>query len=351
VAGISLGALCLPDFKAEAQEVSPPMTELPILFTNGTPVKVLYLNAEGTHRSWRPIDWRGMTGVPLDIFPPLARVRASELEGYNGDAPYPIAWVSQLPHITGSPAEWSTIVGWGDLSSIKEYNGQIRGKKDGIISTYCYAEQRSLYANKIWNILTALEGIAHWMKDNGPLLPGRDYSMLEMSGLIEGIEVGHIYRMGRTSMGGGVCSVASTLSKSVFIASARGYTEEVIRALHAPEYRYWAPSIEPGITIDNSDATVMYFEGHTNPFDPDNVDYRFRLKPDSPPLYLSPRAHLAFDSEPSWDDIRSTAEARIAFSITLQTFEPRGDEELALANLRQRYANFHHFREEIVVTR
>ncbi|HJX59639.1 MAG TPA: twin-arginine translocation signal domain-containing protein, partial [Patescibacteria group bacterium] len=282
---LSLGALSLPDISTETAETISPLADLPLLWTQETPLKVEYLYSWGGRRNI-PADWRMVSGVPLDIFTPIRPVHHSNLENFTLETHYPYAWVAPLPHLTGSPAQWEAIVGWGVQDSILVYNGQLVGKQGDLISSYAYAEQRDVYPNKIWNVLTALIGISNFVKNNGPLLPGNNYSMLQMSNLIEDLDVRHIYRNGFLSPGGGVCSVASTLSKSVFIASARGYTEEVERTRHDPIYQYWTPPLEPGITKWNSDATVAYYRRNAQPFDEDNLDYIFKIREDSCPLYI-----------------------------------------------------------------
>ncbi len=348
VSGLGLGALSIPVLSAEARETIPPLVDLPLLWTQETPVKVEYLYSWGGRRNI-PADWRLVSGVPFDILAPIRPVHRSNLENFTLDTPYPYAWVASLPHLTGSPAQWEAIVGWGVQDSILFSNGQLAGKQGDIISSYAYAEQRDLYANKIWNVLTALIGIANFVKDNGPLLPGNNYSMLQMSNLIEDLEVNRIYRNGYLSPGGGVCSIASTLCKSVFISSARGYTEEVERTRHEPIYQYWTPPLEPGITKWNTDATVMYYRRNAQPFDEDNLDYIFRVKEDSPPLYISVRADLAFNDEPIEGDLTFNTDARMAFALTVQKNRPARAEADSLFRLRQRYADFHHFEEEIII--
>jgi len=347
---LTAGASLLPQFMTEAKEATPPpMTDLPVFWLEEAPVKATYLKRNGSGRFWYGPRWNNVSGIPLDVLTPIRTVHYSQLEDYPGDTPYEYALVSELPHFTGSPAQWETIVGWADREHIRFFNGSLQGKEDGIVSTYSYGEQRDLYANKVWNVLLALEGITRFMKDNGPLVLGRDYSMLEMSNLIEDIEERHIYRDGLTAIGGGVCSVASTLSKVVFLAGARGYTEEVRRIMHVPYFEYWAPPAEPGITKENTDATVAYFSHSSRPFDPNNLDYIFRLRPDSPALYLSVKAHLAHDPEPKYGDLTLIADTQMIFSLTLKTTPVFEDEESLLANLRQDYADFHGFDEEIIV--
>lgn len=349
VSSFAATACLLPEFKSEAQgELPPPMTDLPVFWTSEAPVQAVYLKRTDLS-IFRGPWWNKVSSVPLDVMTPLRTVHHSQLEGYNLDAPYEYALVSSLPHITGSPAKWEAVVGWADRNGVRQLNGSLEGKGAGIISTYSYGEQRDLYPNKIWNVLLALERITDWMRKNGPLVPGRDYSMLEMSDLIADIEQKHLYRLGLTAVGGGVCSVSSTLSKAVFLASARGYTEEVARTMHTPFYRYWPSPLEPGITQENTDATLAYFNPDSKPFDPDNLDYIFRLKPNSPPLYLSAKVHLAHNPEPKYGDLTFSADAQMIFTLTLSTREISEDEGAEIAKLRERYAAFHGFHEEIVI--
>lgn len=318
----------------------PPLTNLPTLFTYNTPLKIDFLGTYADPKEKSDPEWVIMNNIALDILPPVYPIHYSKLgvEPLHG---YQYAWGVKLPHITGSPTEITAVVAWGDRFFYRRFNGSLEGKRGDIVSTYAYTEQRRTYSTKIWNDLTVFAALAKWQKEHGPIMPGETFSFIEMSDLRERLHKD--YKMGIATMGGGICAAVSTLSKSIFLSSARGYTEILRRYVHRPYYQYWASPLDPGITKRNSDATV-YFK-----LDPmlkyRDVDFTFKVKEDSPaPVYLSFAAHLDYDKESkSGRDRNYDADARFSFSITVRTTPPTIDEEASLLGLRSEYAEFHEF--------
>jgi hypothetical protein len=328
-----LGSAMLAPRMEKVEHTPQPLTDLPVLFTYNTPIKIDFPNSDVS-------EWATLSNVPVDILPPIYPIRCSSLniEPYI-DLQY--AWVAKLPHITGSPAEVSAIVAWGDEAFYRHFNGSLRGKKGEYISTYAYTEKQYTYATKIWNDLTAYAAIAKWQKEHGPILPGETFSFLDMTNIRERLRKD--YKMGLQFMGGGICATASTLSKSVVISSSRGYTEILKKHLHHPDLQYWVSPLDPGITKENSDATV-YFE--TDPYlSYKDADFIFKVKEDSPsPIYLSFSASIHYDNNPMpRRDRYLGADARLTFSATVTTTPPAIDEESFLLDLRKEYADFHEF--------
>ncbi len=318
----------------EGFELTPqPLTDLPVFFTYNTPIMIDFPNSSVS-------EWITLNNVPLDILPPIYPIHYKTL-GVEPFLDMQYAWMAKLPHITGSPAEVSAIVAWGDETFYRYFNGSLRGKKGEYISTYAYTEKQYTYATKIWNDLTAYAAIAKWQKEHGPILPGETFSFLDMTNIRKRLR--EDYKMGLQFMGGGICATASTLSKSIVLSSARGYTEILKKHLHHPDLQYWASPLDPGITKANSDATV-YFE--TDPLlKYKDADFIFKVKENSlSPIYLSFSASLFFDNEPiPRRDRYYGADARLTFSSTVRTTPPVIDEEAFLLDLRKEYTNFHQF--------
>lgn len=326
--------------KIEGVEIIPPsLTNLPVLTTHKTPLKINFLVDSLTPKDVAP-EWVVVDDVVLDILPPIYPVHHLEL-GIEHPYDFDYAWVARLPHITGSPTEVTAIVAWGDRFLYKRFNGSLRSKHGNIVSTYAYTERQRTYSSKIWNDLTIFAAFARWQKEHGPIKPGEIFSFIEMAELRTRLKKD--YKMGIASLGGGICAAASTLGKSIFLSSAKGYTEILQRHIHPPYYQYWASPLDPGMTKRNSDATV-YVE-----FDPmlrhKDIDFVFKVKEDSPsPVYLSFAAHLDCDDEPkAGRDRNYGADARFTFSVTVKTSPPIIDEEASLLALRDEYADFHQF--------
>jgi len=326
--------------KIEGMEVvPPPLVNLPALITHNTPLKIEFLGDSLTAKD-APPEWVTVSDIVLDILPPIYPVRALSL-GIVSPYGFRNAWIAKLPHITGSPTKVTAVVAWGDHFFYKHFNGSLKGKSGDIVSTYAYTEQKRTYSSKIWNDLTIFAAFAKWQKEHGPIMPGETFSFIEMSDLRNRLHKD--YKMGIVSLGGGICAVASTLGKSIFLSSAKGYTEILKRHVHFPYYQYYVSPLDPGMTKINSDATV-YVE-----FDPmlrhKELDFAFKVKEDSPsPIYLSFAAHLDCDEEPkSGKDRNYKADARFTFSTTVRTTPPAIDEEAFLLNLRSEYAEFHEF--------
>lgn len=338
LSGMFGAALVAPKIEG-VETLPPPLVDLPALITNKTPLLIEFLIDSLTPKDAAP-EWVTVDDIVLDILPPIYPVHHLRL-GIESPYGYDYAWMAKLPHITGSPTEISAVVAWGDKFLYRRFNGSLRGKGKDIISTYAYTEQRRTYSSKIWNDLTIFAAFAKWQKEHGPIMPGETFSFIDMADLRYRLKKD--YKMGIATLGGGICAVASTLGKSIFLSSAKGYTEILQRHIHPPYYQYWASPLDPGMTKRNSDATV-YFE-----FDPmlryRDFDFAFKVKEDSPsPIYFSFAAHLDYDDEPkSGRDRNYGADARFSFSVTVKTTPPTIDEEESLLALRDEYAEWHEF--------
>lgn len=340
LAGSAYMGLSLPSLKTEGgQEEISPLTELPALYTRNTPIKIEFLDEKGNPDPEKEPEWSIISDVPVDILPPITPVHFLELK-VEPYANYPFAWVARLPHVTGSPTEVKAVVAWGDSHFYRSFNGRLGDKNTDLISTYLYTEKERTYATKIWNDFTAFAAIAKWQKEHGPIMPGEEFSYIETTDIVKRLYKD--YKMGIEYWAGGICATVSTLAKAVFLAGDRGYTEILKRRVHRPIFQYWASPLDPGVTKENSDATVYFEDNPTLRWR--NIDFAFRLLEDAPtPIYLSFAAYLNYDKKPSGRDRSYGSDARMTFSVSLKDKSPEIDEEEALLKLRQEYADFHQF--------
>ena len=328
-----------------------PLTELPILYTSKTPLCIEHQSSYGTlidytipgYEKYTP-ETIEVSGVPLDILPPIAPEPDLKIANPQGE----VAWTAYLPHITyGRPSRIKAIVGWGDRNSIHQFNGSLYGKRDNFVSSYAFSDRLAIYPSKIYNDLTALALIALWHRDNDPFLPGKTYSYLEITKVVE--KVFDDFVLGQAFWAGGICATASTISKCVFLAEKRGLTEIKERYLHQPEFQYAENPFDPGVTKKNSDATVAFLMNRPANYRY-NSDFKFSLTPDSPPLFFSLAAQVYPSDNPApLTDIRrhtrAPADARLIFSVNLVSRDPNfyENQALKLMAIRDRYAAFHGF--------
>jgi len=169
-------------------------------------------------------------------------------------------------------------------------------------------------------------------------MPGEEFSYFKMTNVIE--RVYEDYKQSSVYWAGGICATSTAISKAVFLAGAKGYTQELRRTRHLPHLEYWVSPLDPGITKANSDASVL-FRLESEIDDRRNVDYRFKVREDSVPIYFSFNAHLDYDKEPNKSDFYPPADARFTFTVTLQKEAPQEDQEEALLAMREEYSEFH----------
>jgi hypothetical protein len=357
-AAASAAMLTLPRRLVEASSEREPLANLPIIQTHNTPIYIKHLTMGGNHidttlpiyKTFSP-DWITISGMPLDILTPIRPESSDGIPGALG----PVAWMADIPHVTGlQPPVLKAVVGYGDHNSLPSYiNGSLRGKEQaGVISTYTYTDKLKVYPAKIYNVLTALSSIAEWQSKNGPFMPGKTYSYLEMAGVTKRNADRYINLKGFLDAAG-ICASVATISKTVFLANAKGLTSTVARKMHRPEWRYAENHLDPAITKLNSDATVEWIRG-TEELYKYNTDFKFRLEPHSPPLYFSFGAHLKHDDKPINSRYPSRhrtqpADARLTFNVSLVKNKPEHDKEInSLLSLRKEYTSFHNFTDEFL---
>ena len=354
VAGRSLAAI--PLISAEGGKETAPLTDLPILHTQNTPIFIENLTRGGRqvdatipgNEMYSP-EWMRISNMPFDILTPIRPEPnlevPAELEPQGS-----IPWVADIPHVIGlQPTLLKAVVGYSDSpEKIQRFIGRIQAKNkaSSIISTHAFTDRLRIYPSKIYNILTVLSEIAAWQKENGPFMPGQTYSYLEMSGAPDRNRAK--YLIGGHLEAGGICATVTDMSKTIYLASSLGFTQEVMRFLHEPNIQYSENPQDPGITKANSDATVSWVLDRPANY-PSNGDYKFKLVEGSPSLYFSFRADTVLNEipinpkHPARHRVQP-ADARIMFTISLTKIKPGFDEEIErLLSLREEYSAFHNF--------
>lgn len=336
---------------------TPPMTNLPILFAQNTPLFIEHLtrgyreiNFEYEENELFHPNWITASDMPIDILPNTFRPEPDlQVPGLKSDY---LPWLVSLPHITGlQPIRVSALLCIqkrdGSSHLLPKPGLTIKAKsKSDIVATHAFTDRIRIYPNKIYNILTALLTIREWQEQNGPLLPGNTYSYLEMSGAPRRNKDRFI--VGGSYEAGGICASVTTLSKTVLILNTLGYSEYVARSPHEPEIQYAENLLEPGITKINSDATVGWSVGSPDLYE-HNKDFRFRLLPDSPPLYLSFGAHLdtseTIDFSGKWPRRSIYRDGtRLTFTVSFYRKKPQDSEAISkIIQLQKEYGERYGF--------
>jgi hypothetical protein len=288
-----------------------------------------------------------VTNMPFEILTNFSP--ALYLPPYEGKTP----WVAYLPHITGwCPANVTVVVGYGTEENM-EVNclPSIQEKKDcsDILATFAYTERAKIYPDKTYNIPTAMISILEWQIKNGPLVPGKEYSYLKMTGVTD---VNRFKYLNPGLEAGGICALASTLCKTLYVAQGQDLAKISARRVHTPDFQYAENWMDPAIKIDNTDATVGWVP-ETPVTNPSNTDLKFYVSVVS---YLSFHATIFYNEKPvdktnpSRHKI-STGDTRLIFSATLQRTDPLSQTHpetglntlTQLEKVRKDYAAFHDF--------
>ncbi|RLC32256.1 hypothetical protein DRH13_01940 [Candidatus Woesebacteria bacterium] len=358
LAGGVAAELVLPKKLVEASTEKEALTNLPVFYTQNTPIHIEHLTREGNpintsypaNSKYAP-NWITISDMPLDFLTPI---RPESSEGIP-NALGPIAWVTDIPHITGlQPPVVKAVVAYGNRDFHPSFiNGSLfRKEQMGIISTYAYTDRLRVYPAKIYNLLTVLSSISEWQSQNGPFMPGKTYSYLEMAGVTKRNYDRYI-NLKNYLDAAGICASVATISKCVFLAGAKGLTSTVMRKMHKPEVRYSENRLDPAITKLNSDATVEWVLGSEETY-MWNSDFKFKIEPHAPPMYFSFKAHLKLDDEPidpkhPARHKMQPADARLTFTVSLVKDKPEHDKEInSLLSLRKEYSNFHNFADEFL---
>lgn len=358
--GIALGAeLALPKKLVEASKEKEALTNLPVFYTHNTPIYIKHLTVTGnpidtssTRNSKFAPDWINVSGMPLDILTPIRSEKSDGIPGALG----PFAWVADIPHVTGlQPPVLKAVIAYGGHCAYPSHiNGYLFGKEQSnMISTYAYTDKIKVYPAKIYNILTALSSISEWQSKNGPFMPDKTYSYLEMTGVTKRNSDQYI-NLKNYLNAAGICASVSTMSKTLFLAETKGLVSITKRKIHDnPDWRYAENSLDSAITKLNSDATVSWVPGSEGTY-MYNGDLKFKVEPHSPPLHFSFGAHLKFDDEPinlkhPARHKKQPADARLTFTVSLVKEKPDYDKEIdSLLALRKIYSNFHNFADEFL---
>jgi len=189
----------------------------------------------------------------------------------------------------------------------------------------------SVYPNKVYNTFNALLNISQFQDTNGILTTGREYSYLEMIGLLDPNKR-YDYLTGLTSSGaelrgGGVCAMATGVSSLVHQDSAN----EIISQWHHPTRYFQGPfSMSPYVV----DATVQEVLGGQS------YDFTWTMSKDrylKIDTYITPSGVPYSETEP--DGIGGPSDVNAIFVLSFTDQYPEGQTERLQEQMNE-YAQF-----------
>jgi hypothetical protein len=189
----------------------------------------------------------------------------------------------------------------------------------------------SIYPNKVYNTFNALLNISRYQDENGILTTGREYSYLEMIGLLDpnqryGYLTG-LMSSGAESRGGGVCAMATGISSLVH----QDPTNQIESQWHHPTRYFQGPfSMSPYVV----DATVQEVVGGQS------YDFIWSLSRDR---YLRIDTYITPSgvpySETEADGIGGPSDVNAVFVLSFTDEYPEGQTERIEAMMNE-YAQF-----------
>lgn len=177
----------------------------------------------------------------------------------------------------------------------------------------------SIYPNKVYNTFNALLNISQFQDTNGILTTGREYSYLEMIGLLDPNKrydyLPGLTSSGAVSGGGGVCAMATGISSLVHQDSAN----EIISQWHHPSRYFQGPfSMSPYVV----DATVQKVLGGQS------YDFKWSLSKDrylKIDAYITPSRVPYSETEP--DGVGGPSDVNTIFVLSFTDQYPEGQTE------------------------
>lgn len=189
----------------------------------------------------------------------------------------------------------------------------------------------SIYPNKVHNTFNALLNISQYQDANGILTAGKEYSYLEMIGLVD-LNRSHDYLTGLTSSkaevyGGGVCAMATGISSLVH----QDPTNKIFSQWHHPTRYFQGPfSMSPYVV----DATVQEVA------DGQDYDFTWSLSKDrylKIDTYITPSGVPYSETTP--DGIGGPSDVNAIFVLSFTDQYPEGQTE-RLQNMMDEYVQF-----------
>jgi hypothetical protein len=189
----------------------------------------------------------------------------------------------------------------------------------------------SIYPNKVYNTFNALLNISQFQDTNGAFSTGREYSYLEMIGLLDPNKrydyITGLMSSGEESRGGGVCAMATGISSLVHQDSSN----EIVSQWHHPTRYFQGPfSMSPYFV----DATVQEVVNG------ESFDFKWNL---SKERYLRIDTYITPSgvpySETASDGIGGLSDVNAIFVLSFTDQYPEGQTERLQEQMRE-YSQF-----------
>lgn len=223
----------------------------------------------------------------------------------------------------------------GVVMSAKDSSGEERNftrESESTENAVAYvALSDSIYPNKVYNTFNALLNISQYQDQNGILTAGREYSYLEMIGLLDPNRrydyLTGLMSFGAESRGGGVCAMATGISSLVH----QDPTNQIESQWHHPVRYFQGPfSMSPYVV----DATVQEVTGGQS------YDFIWSLSQDRYlriDTYLTPSGVTFAETEA--DGIGGPSDVNAVFVLSFTDEYPEGQTE-RLQSMMKEYVKF-----------
>jgi hypothetical protein len=241
----------------------------------------------------------------------IAEVR--KLKGPNGEE----IEVGLLANTYGAKAVAAIVMeGKDDLGEERTFTKESESTESAVAYI---ALADNVYPNKVYNTFNALLNISQFQDTNGILTAGKEYSYLEMIGLLDPNKR-YDYLTGLTSThaesrGGGVCAMATGMSSLVHQDS----TNEIISQWHHPTRYFQGPFSMSPYVVDATVQEVIGGESYDFIWTPSKERY---LKIDT---YITPSGVPYSETAP--DGIGGLSDVNAIFVLSFTDQYPQGQSE------------------------
>jgi hypothetical protein len=246
-------------------------------------------------------------GINLEV----AEIR--NLKGQNGEE----ITVGLLANTFGAKAVTALVLGAKDSYGTEEKF--VKRNESGHSSVTYVNLAENIYPNKVYNTYYALLNISKFQDQNGMFEANREYSYLDLIGLLDGSQkynylVG-LMSSGREAWAGGVCAMATGISLLVHQNSEN----RILEQWHHPQRYFQGPFSMSPFEVD---ATVQMVEGDRN------YDFRWIL---SQGKYLKIDADMTLSgvnySDTSLNGIGGLSDVNVIYSMSFTDEYPEGQTE------------------------
>lgn len=239
--------------------------------------------------------------------------------------------IGLLANTYGAKAVAAIVMEGKDSSGEKRTFIKENGSIENAVAYIALAD--SVYPNKVYNTLNALLNISQFQDTNGILTAGKEYSYLEMIGLLDSNErqdyLTGLTSSGLRSGGGGVCAMATGISSLVH----QDPTNEIISQWPHPTRYFQGPFSMSAYVVD---ATVQGVAGGQN------YDFKWALSKDrylKIDTYMTPSGISYSETAP--DGVGGLSDVNAIFVLSFTDQYPQGQTE----RLEEQINEFSQFRQ------